>query len=81
MKDLGEANYILGIKIHRNRSKLELLLSQENYLKSVLKKYKMEESKLIGSPMDPSLEIYKDMFPTNDKDKLEMENPPYREII
>ena len=50
--------------------KLELLLNQENYLKSVLKKYKMEESKPVGSPMDPSLNICKDVCPNNDKDKL-----------
>ena len=46
-----------------------------------LKNIKWKKEKTVGSPMDPSLKICKDMCPTNDKDKLEMENLPYREII
>ncbi|KAL0298225.1 UNVERIFIED_CONTAM: Retrovirus-related Pol polyprotein from transposon TNT 1-94 [Sesamum calycinum] len=33
MKDMGEAEYILGVKIHRDRSKKLLSLSQETYIK------------------------------------------------
>ena len=32
MKDMGEANYVLGIKIFRDRSKQLLGLSQETYI-------------------------------------------------
>ena len=33
MKDLGEASYVIGIEIHRDRSKKILSLSQEAYIK------------------------------------------------
>jgi hypothetical protein len=45
MKDLGEAAYVLGIKIYRDRSRRLLALSQCTYLDKILKKFKMEHSK------------------------------------
>ena len=45
MKDLGEADYILGIKIYRDRSIRLIGLSQSTYLDKVLKKFKMDQSK------------------------------------
>ena len=41
MKDLGEAAYILGIKIYRDRSRRLIGLSQSTYLGKVLNKFKM----------------------------------------
>jgi hypothetical protein len=41
MKDLGEASFILGIEIHRDRRKEVLGLSQKAYLEKVLKKFSM----------------------------------------
>ena len=37
MKDMGEASYILRVKIHRGRSKRLVALSQEHYIKKILK--------------------------------------------
>jgi hypothetical protein len=41
MKDLGEASFVLGIEIHRDRRKWILGLSQKAYLEKVLKKFSM----------------------------------------
>ncbi|GJU68951.1 retrotransposon protein, putative, ty1-copia subclass [Tanacetum coccineum] len=41
MKYLGEATYILGIKIIRDRSKRLIALSQNAYLEKILKKFRM----------------------------------------
>ncbi|KAL0331671.1 UNVERIFIED_CONTAM: hypothetical protein Sangu_1712600 [Sesamum angustifolium] len=45
MKDLGEASYILGIKIFRDRSKRILGMTQNSYVEKLLKRFKMEHSK------------------------------------
>ena len=45
MKDLGEAMYILGIKIYRDRSRRLLGLSQSTYIDKVLKRFNMSEAK------------------------------------
>jgi hypothetical protein len=41
MKDLGEASFVLGIEIHRDRKKEILGLSQKVYLEKVLKKFSL----------------------------------------
>nr|GFA66862.1 retrotransposon protein, putative, Ty1-copia subclass [Tanacetum cinerariifolium] len=51
MKDLGEAAYILRIKIIRDRSKKLIALSQSAYLEKILKKFWMKNSKKWYTPM------------------------------
>lgn len=43
MKYLGEASYVLGIEIHRDRTIGTLGLSQKAYMEKVLKKYNMHK--------------------------------------
>jgi hypothetical protein len=45
MKDLGEAVYILGIKIYRDRSKRLIGLSQDAYIDKILNRFNMQDSK------------------------------------
>jgi len=42
MKDLGEASYVLGIEIYRDRAHGLLVLYQQNYILKVLKQFRME---------------------------------------
>ena len=50
MKDLGPANRILGIDIIRDRKKGILKLSQERYLKQVLRTFNMEDCRAVVTP-------------------------------
>jgi hypothetical protein len=43
MKDMGEAAYVLSIKIYRDRSRLLLSLSQSTYLFSMNNKFSMKD--------------------------------------
>ena len=43
MKDLGEAAYILGIKIYRDKSKRMIGLSQSTYIDKVLNRFSMKK--------------------------------------
>ncbi|GJV13650.1 retrotransposon protein, putative, ty1-copia subclass [Tanacetum coccineum] len=45
MKDLGEAAYIFGIKIYQDRLKRLIGLCQSAYIKKILKRFYMENSK------------------------------------
>nr|GEZ45959.1 retrotransposon protein, putative, Ty1-copia subclass [Tanacetum cinerariifolium] len=45
MKDLGEATYILGIKIYQDRLKRLISLYQSAYIEKILKRFYMENSK------------------------------------
>ena len=51
MKDLGDASYILGIEIHRDRSKGTLGLSQRAYIDKVLKRYNMHNCSSTPAPI------------------------------
>ncbi|GJV45358.1 retrotransposon protein, putative, ty1-copia subclass [Tanacetum coccineum] len=59
MKDLGDAAYILGIKIYRDRSKRLIGLCQSAYIEKILKKYSMENSKRGTIPMQEKLTLSK----------------------
>ena len=41
MKDLGDASFVLGIQIHRDRSQDILGLSQRSYIEKVVKRFGM----------------------------------------
>ena len=45
MKDLGEASYILGIKLWQDHKNKMLGLSQTGYIDKVLKRFSMQNSK------------------------------------
>ncbi|RDY08810.1 hypothetical protein CR513_06923, partial [Mucuna pruriens] len=45
MKDLGEASFVLGMQILRDRSQDILRLSQDNYISKVLNRFGMKDSK------------------------------------
>lgn len=45
MKDLGKTSHILGIDIIRDRDKVTIILSQESYVKKVLKAFGMIDAK------------------------------------
>ena len=51
MKDMGEAAYILGVKILRNCSKRLLSLSQETYINKVLERFCMHDCKPMDTPI------------------------------
>ena len=57
MKDLGEAAFILGIKISRDRSKRLIELSQKAYIEKILKRFSMENSKRGNLPMQDGLKL------------------------
>ncbi|KAH9782976.1 hypothetical protein KPL71_009140 [Citrus sinensis] len=43
MKDLGPANKILGMQIHRDRNNRKIWLLQKNYLKKILRRFNMQD--------------------------------------
>ncbi|KAJ9539151.1 hypothetical protein OSB04_031884 [Centaurea solstitialis] len=81
MKDLGEAAYILGIKIYRNRSRRLIGLSQSTYIDKILKRFRMDESKKGFIPMQHGIVLSKAQFPESSQDKGRMKSIPYASAI
>ena len=55
MKDLGEADVILGIRIKREADGISL--TQSHYIEKVLKKFKAFDSSPMSTPMDPNVKL------------------------
>ncbi|KAJ9547558.1 hypothetical protein OSB04_020101 [Centaurea solstitialis] len=81
MKDLGEAAYILGIKIYRNRSKRLIGLSQSTYIDKILKRFRMDESKKGFIPMQHGIVLSKTQCPVSSQDQDIMKSVPYASAI
>ncbi|GJV31851.1 hypothetical protein Tco_1392251 [Tanacetum coccineum] len=81
MKDLGEAAYILGIKIICDRSKRLIALSQSAYLEKTLKKFKMENSKKRYIPMMEKPDYRKSQGAKTPIEVQRMQRVPYASAI
>ena len=55
MKDMGEADVILGIKIIRDGNGIKL--SQDHYIEKVLKRFNIFKTSLISTPMDKLVKL------------------------
>ncbi|GKA87109.1 hypothetical protein Tco_0808820 [Tanacetum coccineum] len=78
MKDLGEATYILRIKITSDRSKKRLIaLSQSAYFDKILKKFKMENSKRGSVPMQEKPDYRKSQGTKTPSELKRMQRFPY----
>nr|GEU63610.1 hypothetical protein [Tanacetum cinerariifolium] len=51
MKDIGEADIILGIKIKRENK--GIVITQSHYIEKILKKFNREDCSPVRTPMDP----------------------------
>nr|GEV57613.1 hypothetical protein [Tanacetum cinerariifolium] len=77
MKDLGEAAFILRIKIYGDRSRRLIGLSQNAYLDKILKRYRMDTSKRGSIPMQVDLYLSKSQCATTSAEMKRMQNVPY----
>ena len=81
MKDLGEASYILGIKIYRDRSKRMLGLFQSRYIDLVLKRFSMDGSKRGYLPMSQGIHLSKRMSPKTLEERNRMSFISYASAV
>ncbi|GJW75442.1 retrotransposon protein, putative, ty1-copia subclass [Tanacetum coccineum] len=81
MKDLGEAAFILGIKIYRDRSKRLIGLGQNAYMDKILKRYRMDNSKRGHIPMQERLDLNKTQGASTPEEVKRMQNVPYASAV
>ena len=81
MKDMGEASYIIGIKIHRERSRGILGLSQEIYINKFLKRFNMKNCSFSVAPILKGDIFDLNQCPNNDFEREHMKNIPYASAV
>jgi hypothetical protein len=81
MKDMGEANFVLGVKIFRDRSRKLLGLSQETYVRRILERFHMHNSKPVDTPIEKGYTLSLDNCPKSDEEKIKMARVPYANAV
>ena len=74
MKDLGETNFILGMKITKTCD--GIYLKQSHYIEKILKKYNYHDCKHVVTPFDSSVHL----FPINNDNDI-VNQKEYASII
>ena len=71
MKDMGEAFYILGVKIYSDCSHKLVTLLQEHYIKNILEWFNMQDCNPIDTPFARGENLSKEMSLKTPKEKRE----------
>ena len=84
VKDLGVAQYLLGIELRRRQLGMkegDILLVQEKYVMEILKQFEMLECKPASTPLEPSVKLTVKDNLVDDIGKSRMERFPYRQVV
>eukprot|EP00963_Diacronema_lutheri_P010081 scaffold953_cov326-Pavlova_lutheri.AAC.1 len=73
-RDLGPTDYFLGIKIQRDRYRRTVFLSQENYVKNIIERFRMTDCHTVSTPMEPGTKLTSDTAMT-------ASHFPYQELV
>lgn len=80
MKDLGEAQKCVGLKIERDSSG-NYYLDQTTFIQSILERFDMTNCNPVSTSGDPNQKLSKQMCPATEIDRKEVENYPYQQLV
>jgi Reverse transcriptase (RNA-dependent DNA polymerase) len=80
-KDLGEAKKILGMRIHMDRERGELWLSQTEYVDKVLERFEIKDCKPVTTPLAGHFKLSKENSSKNDEERSRMKSVPYLSAV
>eukprot|EP00253_Pinus_taeda_P023027 PITA_23027 len=81
MKGLGAAKQILGMRITRDRKNQKLTLSRSEYIEKVLKRFNMQNEKLVSIPLAIHFKLRKEMCPKAQEEMAHMSKVPYASVV
>ncbi|KAL0374276.1 UNVERIFIED_CONTAM: Retrovirus-related Pol polyprotein from transposon TNT 1-94 [Sesamum radiatum] len=81
MKDMGEASYVIGIEIRRDRNKRILGLSQKAYIEKVLAKFRMSACSFTAAPIVKGDKFGIHQSPQNSLEENQMKNILYASVV
>ena len=84
VKDLGVAQYLLGIELRRRQVGMadgDILMVKEKYVLDILRKFDMVGCKAASTPLEPGAKLSVVDSPGDDPGKARMESYPYRQVV
>jgi hypothetical protein len=79
--DLGELNWLLGLKVTRDRVARTLTLSQRAYVDTIINHFSLGEAKSAQTPMEPGTMLSVDQSQAMFSGQNAMRNIPYQHAI
>jgi hypothetical protein len=81
MKDLGDENKILGMRITRDRKNHKLTLSKGEYIENILERFRMNNEKPFSTPLASHLKLTKEICPKTQEQIEYMFRVPYSSTV
>jgi len=81
MQDLGDASFVIGIQIQRDRTRKILGLSQRAYIDKVLGRYGMKNCSPGDTHVTKGDRLSLLQCPKNDIKKVQMKGIPYASVV
>eukprot|EP00253_Pinus_taeda_P030075 PITA_30075 len=81
MKDLGAANYILGMEIKRDQAKRKLWLNQRKFVETILQRFNMQDSKTVKVPVPVGVTLSVEQCPKTQEEEEDMSHVPYASVV
>ena len=81
MKDIGAANYILGMEIKRDQAKRKLWLNQRKYVETILQRFNMQDSKPVKVPNPVGVKLSIEQCPKTQEEEEDMSRVPYESAV
>ena len=80
-KDLGAANFILGMEIRRDHANRKIWLNQRKYVEMVLQIFNMHGSKMVKVPIPVGVNLSVEQCPKTQKEEEDMSQVPYASAV
>lgn len=81
LRDLGPVEFLLGVKVERDRSQRKLQLSQRQYTLDILERYGFESCSPVSTPLNPGTKLSQDQCPKTPEDVQAMRTVPYAHAV
>ena len=81
MKHMGEASYVISLKIHKDRSRSILGLSQKTYINKVFERFRMKDCSPSVAPIMKGDKLSLNQCPKNDLENESMKNIQYASAV
>jgi hypothetical protein len=81
LRDLGPTEFLLGVKVERDRSTHTLHLSQHRYTLDILKRFGFDSCSPVSTPVNPGVKLTQDQCPKTPSEVEEMRSVPYSHAV
>jgi hypothetical protein len=81
LRELGPIEWLLGVKVERDRARHSLSLSQRKYTLDILDRFGFADCRPVSTPMNPGSVLTKEQCPKMPEEVEEMRLVPYAQAV